>query len=252
MVSKNKLKYIKALAQKKHRIAAQAFLVEGEKLVLEAIAQNWEIVELFGTTNFLEQHSDLPLDADLITECSDRELGQMGQLSFNSKVAALVKMEGFHLDTAWDASFSLFLDGINDPGNLGTLIRTANWFGIQHIICGDQTVDCYNSKVIQASMGALFSTALTYVDNATFFSQTKAKEDYVIVGAELAGIELKNCAPISKGCLVMGSESHGLSKLAQEALTLSVTIPMGKRTQMESLNVGVAAGIICHQISPYL
>ena len=252
MISKNKLKYIKSLAQKKQRVLEEVFLVEGEKLVREAIAQNWEIVNLFASAKFLALYPDLPIQESKIIEATSEELEQMGQLSSNGMAAALVKMDGFQSSRSWKESLALFLDGINDPGNLGTLIRTANWFGIQHVFCGDHTVDCYNPKVVQASMGALFSTEVRYVQNESFVTEARTLEGYEIVGADLKGMDLRACSPLSKGCLVMGSESHGISSFVQESLTQKVTIKQGALGQMESLNVGVAAGIICHQLSPYL
>lgn len=248
MISRNKAKYLQSLSQKKQRVIHQEFLVEGEKLVLEALGNRWKVKEVYAVIDFIQQHEALLTHQNVIA-VTEKDLNQIGNLSNNSRAAALLEIPANALNDKWIEEFVLVLDQVNDPGNLGTIIRTANWFGISTIICSENTVDCYNPKVVQASMGALFSTQVIYQNLNEFFEQAQAIPDYRIAGAYLEGTELKSVQPITKGCLVMGSESHGISPEFEKVVSEKITIPRAKKGKIESLNVGIACGIMCHHLS---
>lgn len=238
MISKNQIKYIKDLSRKSVRIQERKFIVEGEKLVNELIQGEIEIDQLFAIQSWVEENPKVSA-----TEISEKELSRISQLKSPNKVLAVVPMFEDGINDDAENGLTLFLDRINDPGNLGTIIRMADWFNVQKVICTNGSVDVYNSKVIQSSMGSAFRVPVFYTDAISYLESYKTMfPENMIIGAEMDGAPLAGAELPSNGLLVMGSESHGIDEDIQDYLTQSVTIP--RMGFAESLNVAVATSII--------
>ena len=233
-LSKNKIKWIRSLRLKKNRKTENLFIVEGEKMVMEIISNSPEIVLNVVTTG---QHVNF--DGD-IYQTSDKEMSQISELQTPNKLLAVVQIPEFISESA---HFVLALDGIQDPGNMGTILRTADWFGIKEIVCSKSTVDIFNPKVVQSSMGSIFRISVKYVDLEQYLKET----DLPIYGALLEGDNIYEQALNKKGVLVMGNEGNGISKEIQTLINHPIHIP--KIGSSESLNVAIATGIILSEFS---
>lgn len=233
MISKNRIRFIKSLEQKKNRQEEQLFIIEGEKMVLEAI--QWipkQLVSVYYTSDFHFESTDFPFDFELISEA---DLKAISSLKTPNKALAICK---FIPSNSNVSSFSIALDGIQDPGNLGTILRMADWFGISHVYCSKDTVDCYNSKVLQATMGAIFRVSVSYLDLDDFFAKNKKP----VYGALLNGENLFTTQFDQEGILLLGNEGNGIRETNLKYIDHSVTIP--KFGHAESLNVATAGAII--------
>ena len=238
MITKNQIKYIKDLSRKAIRWKERKFAVEGEKLVSELLQSEVAIDEIYALAGWKEAHPNLPC-----TEISEKDLSRISQLKTPNKVLAVVYMFEDELNDDRSNGLTLFLDRINDPGNLGTIIRMADWFGVNKIVCSENSVDVYNPKVIQSSMGSVYRIPVFYVNPEEYFLNYKKQfPKNPIVGAAMEGEPLAEAKLPKEGLLVMGSESHGINQEVQAHLTQTVTIP--NLGQAESLNVAVATGII--------
>jgi RNA methyltransferase, TrmH family len=239
MITKNQIKYIQSLQLKKNRILHKAFTVEGAKNVLELLASSLSIELLFVTEHFYKENR-IVLDNQTcqFEIVSITDLERLGTFASNNAAFAVVKTyENIKLFSEND--LVLVLDDIRDPGNLGTIIRIADWYGIKKIICSENTVDFYNPKVIAATMGSFARINLYYTDLAVFFKENKAK---YIAGAIMNGTSIYESDLPKTGYLVIGNESNGISDEIMEVLTHKLTIP--KRGGAESLNAGVATAIL--------
>ncbi len=233
MLSNNQKKYVNSLKQKKFRNQHQTFVVEGVKMVEELIESDSEIELLFATSKWKSNYKNT-------IDVNDKELASISSLKTPNDVLAVVKRQTIK-PIEYNKTLSIALDNVQDPGNLGTIIRTADWFGIDTIICSNTCVDAYNSKVIQATMGSLFRVNIIYTDLASFFSDNNNLNVY---GALLEGENLYKNKPTTNGSiLLMGNESKGVSKEILPFITNKISIPrIGKA---ESLNVATATAIIC-------
>lgn len=232
-LSKNKIKLIRSLRQKKHRDQEGLFLVEGRKSVLEACSEYPELIEFICTSD--ENHS-----ADYPTYLADHTLLE--------SISGLKTATGF-LGVFKKPSFNdnlqgpvLALDGVQDPGNLGTIVRTADWFGIKKIICSKDTVDVYNEKTVQATMGSIFRTNVEYVDLVDYLNST----DKPVYGALMEGSNLFETKLYQHGVYVLGNEGNGIRPETIACITDPIHIPGNGGA--ESLNVGIAAGIIMAEL----
>lgn len=237
MLSKNTLSYLKSLREKEWRKHAWAFLVEWEKNILEFFASDFTFLEGYFTQSFLDRYEYLN-DAWKITVCSEWDIERISSLSSNSVWVAVFQMRKNTLpkEQLW---ITLILDGINDPGNLGTIIRTADWYGIRTIIASPHTVDAYNPKVIMATMGSLSRMNIVYLDLVEYLSQVTLP----VYGAYLEGENIHTIWEWPENMhLVIGSESHGISWDIEKHITTKITIPRFWRA--ESLNAWVATAII--------
>lgn len=243
MLSKAKIKYIKSLHGKKHREAENLFLVEGAKSVLEFIDGKITTDVVYGTELFWKQHEKFLLEAKIRFElATEQELKQAGTLSSNNAAIALMQIPKGTNEELSSNEWTIALDSINDPGNLGTIIRIADWYGIRRIIISDNSVDVYNPKVVNTSKGSLSRVMVEYGNLYKLLSTYKG----LIIGADMEGADIHNFKPAAKGILLMGSESHGISADLQKLVTQKITIPrVGKA---ESLNVAVASAIICDNL----
>lgn len=228
-LSKNKIKWIRSLRLKKNRDAEGLFVVEGTKMVQEILTYRNATVKCIITTEatFPESHETYLTDAATMKVLSG--------LNTPSSLLAIVEKPQFPLEPS---GWTLALDGIQDPGNMGTIIRTADWFGISEIVCSVNTVDCFNPKVVQSTMGSIFRVRVRY-ENLTEYFQKEARPVY---GALLEGKNMYDFQNPEEGVLLMGNEGKGISDALLETISHPIHIP-GKGGA-ESLNVSVATGIL--------
>ena len=233
MISRNQIKLIQSLSQKKYRQKHELFVVEGVKGVQEFLQSAFELHSLFTTESLL---FDSSLD---ITEINYETLKKISTLKTPNKVVAIFKIP--RPKTIKEEGLIVALDAVNDPGNLGTIIRLCDWFGIQELVCSQQTVDCYNTKVIQATMGSLTRVNINYVDLPDFLSQTQL----AVFGTYMDGDNVYKSALPKAGVLVMGNEANGISDAVSKTVTSRLAIPrFGNLKSTESLNVATATAIL--------
>ena len=234
MLTKNQIKFIRSLSLKKNRQKHGFFIVEGEKLVNEVLSSDWEVEGIYATKEWLGENA---------TIISYNDLSRISSLKTPNKVVAVVKIKKGSLDIT--SNTVLALDGVKDPGNLGTIIRLADWFGVEDIICSDDCVDYLNPKVVQSSMGSFTRVNLHYTSLMNAF---KKYSDYKLFMTVLNGTPLSEMTNADKKIVVMGSESKGISNKILELTSDKITIPKSKSSKAESLNVSVAAAIILSAI----
>ena len=232
-VSKNQQKLINSLKNKKHRYKNGLFVAEGIKVIKEFLDSSYRLHSLYSIADiFTLKHQPVNIiSEEALKSISFLSTPQIAVAVFHIKKYKPLKIK----------SLTLALDGVRDPGNLGTIIRMCDWFGIKKIICSRDTVDCYNPKVVQASMGSLTRVKVYYENLAETLSQT----DLPIYVADMNGESIYSSSIEQKSILVMGSESHGISAEVQDLMYKSLSIPQfGKNQETESLNVAMATSII--------
>jgi len=233
-------KFVKALHLKKNRTKLGFFIAEGEKIVEELLNSDYEVLGLFATANWKGDFDGS------ITQVSEQELSAISTLKTPNCVLAVAKQKHQQLGNNFSMPI-IALDTIQDPGNLGTIIRTADWFGIQNIVCSESCVDIYNPKVVQATMGSIFRLNVLVTSLADFF---KENNQFCVYGALLEG---ENCFATrfqqSHTVLLMGNEGAGISSKLFPFISKKITIP--KLGHAESLNVGIATGILCAEMTKY-
>lgn len=240
MISKARLQFIRSLHQKKHRLETALFFVEGEKNVLELLNSAYEIEALYCTESFLHKNKVLKDREFQITLATPEELVKAGTFEVNQAALALAKIPKA-LPALDFNSRILALNGIRDPGNLGTIVRTADWFGISQIVCSTDCVEFWNPKVLNATMGSFARICPYEIDLESFMQENKHKAPILLADMEGQNPYLPNSFS-SNGILVMGSEAHGHQPWLKAMAFKSLSIPrFGKA---ESLNVGIAAGIL--------
>ena len=242
MLSKNKIKYIHSLEQKKYRKEEKAFLAEGNKLVSDLYG-HFHCQLVAGTPQWMEEHPHF--EADEMIEVSKDELSRASLLKNPKDVLAVYSLPEYEcpLDAPRTA-LCLALDDVQDPGNLGTIIRIADWFGIEHIFCSNGTVDAFNPKTVQATMGALARIKLHYCDLGKLIDSL---DDTPIYGTFLDGTDMYQESLSATGLIVMGNEGNGISQDIASRINRKILIPnypKGCETS-ESLNVAVATAIVC-------
>ncbi|MEE4248552.1 MAG: RNA methyltransferase [Kangiellaceae bacterium] len=233
MVTKHQLKLIKSLAQKKYRQELGLFIVEGVKGIHEFLNSEFKLEALYTT----EPIFDCP--KHLLHEISELELNKMSMLKTPNKALATFKIP--KTKAINEEALIIALDDVRDPGNLGTIIRLCDWFGVEDLVCNKSTVDCYNPKVIQASMGSLARVNITYLNLLEFCSQYK----YEVIGTFMKGHNLYDSQIPQKEVIVFGNEANGISKSIKNLVSVKLAIPrFGENKETESLNVATAAAII--------
>ena len=232
MITKNQIKFIKSLSLKKNRIKEQLFIAEGEKVVSELLRSDFEIKNIYATKEW-------KVSNDNITQISNAELQRISNLKSPNKVLAVVQFKN-HKIIKHDG-ITLVLDDINDPGNLGTIIRMCDWFGVKQIICSKNTVDIFNPKVVQSAMGSAFRVQVNYTDLENYLSDIKTP----IYGAFMDGKNLKEVKLPKSAHLVLGNEANGISAEINKLITDKVAIK-NIGNSAESLNVAVATSILLH------
>jgi TrmH family RNA methyltransferase len=237
VISKNQIKFIKSLSLKKNRVKAQLFVAEGEKIVNELLNSKFEIEHIYATKQFSGINSS---EKSALTVVSNEELSRISNLTSPNNVLAIVKIS--QKESEKSGGIKLVLDDVNDPGNLGTIIRMCDWFGVTQLICSNSTVDCYNPKVVQSAMGSLFRIDIKYLDLATYLDNI----DTPIYGAYMNGVDVKGQEFPKQAHLIMGNEANGISESISKYITNKVSIKnIGGNT--ESLNVAVATSILLHE-----
>jgi len=241
MITKNQKKLIRSLKQKKYRRQYKLFVVEGIKVINELLNSNFELETLF-TLESAKDEFNLKNSSEIQT-ISANDLDQISFLSTSQKALALFKIPQVQ-SSLKNSGLMLALDNIQDPGNLGTIIRLADWFGIHTIICSSSTVDCFNPKVVQATMGSLTRVRLVYCDLTTALKNTSLP----IYGAFLKGKSIYDLKLPSEGVIVMGNEANGISREIEKIVHHKITIPQfGEVKSTESLNVSTATAIVINE-----
>ncbi|MDB5138647.1 MAG: rRNA ((2479)-2-O)-methyltransferase [Mucilaginibacter sp.] len=219
-------------------------MVEGYKSVIEFINSPYQIEAIYYTASFDPKMLNLSRKINLC-EISVTDIQKISSLKTPRDVTALVKIPVWSVlnNQQLKKKFTLVLDGIQDPGNMGTIIRTADWFGIEHIICAEDTVDVYNPKVVQASMGSLSRINVYYTNLETFLPQIELP----VFGAMLNGGNIYHTDFGNEGLIVMGNEGNGMRPEIERLITKAVTIP--RTGKAESLNVAIATALLCAEIN---
>ena len=248
MLSKNQVKYIQSLHQKKYRQQHGAFLVEGTKSVQEVLQSDFLIELVVATAVFYKENSRLTDHQRTPVEiASVADLERVGTLDSNNAALAVVRTKENRPLVAEPGEIALILDDIRDPGNLGTILRLADWYGVRTILCSETTADVYNPKVISASKGSFTRVRWWYGDIRQFLSQLRSvgavgQSASLVYGAFLDGADVHTLPFERGGYLVMGNESNGISPAVEQYVTQRVTIP--RYGSAESLNVGIATAVL--------
>ena len=247
MISKNKSKFIVSLQKKKIREKERLFVIEGDKLVREFLEAGITINTILANNEFIDSLSSKMKSYIIeIIDVSFEELKNISTLKSPYNAIAVVPFfKNSFEGSALPDELCVALDCIQDPGNFGTIIRAAAWFGIKNIVCSKDCVDMYNPKVIQASMGAIMHVNITYYDLKAFITQANRKE-IPVFGTLLTGESVYNKSLDKKGIILLGNESKGISQELIPFITEKISIPGANRKipGIESLNVGMAASII--------
>lgn len=246
-LSKNEIKYVKSLHLKKFRQKYNNFIVEGDKIVRELLASSdFQIEGLYAEEKWLATHAaKLPLSSTQMYAVSPNELTRISTLKTPNQVLVIVRQPTFRFSPdKINSSLSLYLDEIRDPGNFGTIIRIADWFGFPYVFCSPTSAAWTNPKVIQASMGSFLRVQIHTVALSEF---STIAPSLPILGMVLGGQPLPEVPKPDVGLVVIGNESRGISASNLPYLTQQVTIPRHPEGGAESLNAAVATGIICAQ-----
>ena len=237
MISKNQMKLIKQLEQKKFRKREGLFVAEGPKVVGDLMKRT-QPVAVYATDDY---STNLPVEVQRI---SNDELRRISFLQHPQEVLALFPLPSGNSVHIAASKLYLALDGVQDPGNLGTIIRLADWFGIEDIICSEDTADAWNPKVVQATMGSIARVNMSYTDLPTLLDQLS--EDIPVYGTLLDGNDLYQQPLTQNGLIVMGNEGKGLTEKVRRRVTRRLLIPSYRNDDTaESLNVAIATAIVC-------
>ena len=243
MLSKSQAKYIQSLGHKKVRDEEGVFIAEGPKIVSEILASaRANIIQIYALQEWIAAYKNDCRDIDII-EIDENDLTKISQLTTPNKVLAVVKKQETKEFFSLKGTVSLVLDTIQDPGNLGTIIRTADWFGIEQIICSRDCADMYNPKVVQSTMGSIVRVKVLYTDLAPWLGEQK---DIFIYAAALEGQNVTAMKKITEGLIIIGNESKGIHPEILKMANVKITIP--QKGKAESLNAAVATGIILSHI----
>lgn len=246
MISKNHVKHIQQLHSKKYREEHALFIIEGIKIVTEFLnSDRYKISEILALPEFIGVNKNLIIEKNILyTEINEEELKKISTQQSPNQVLAIVQspiQSVTHFDSKKE--LSLFLDDIRDPGNLGTIIRIADWFGIKHVFCSLHCTELYNPKTLQATMGAILRIQVTYT---TFDDLYAVNIHAPIYGAILTGENIYT-KKLTKGIIVIGNEANGISDAVLKHLTSPITIPSATINGSESLNAANACAIICSE-----
>ncbi|MBS2100134.1 TrmH family RNA methyltransferase [Carboxylicivirga linearis] len=244
MLSKNKQKLITSLARKKHRDQEQLFVAEGHKLVDDLLTTSLKCKILIATDEWLNSNKNYLNNTEIIN-ASLNEIKKVSSLKSTPPVMAVFEQPATNFDyEQLSTKLSLFLDDIQDPGNLGTIVRMADWFGIEDVFCTKGCADIYNSKTVQSTMGAIARVKVHYIEAANFFDSIDNVEIY---GTFLEGDNLYQTDLKANGIIVMGNEGNGISKEVEKYVSTKINIPNypPESATSESLNVAVATAITC-------
>ncbi|WP_411030318.1 TrmH family RNA methyltransferase [Spongiimicrobium sp. 3-5] len=237
MVVKNQIKFIKNLYQKKYRIQHGMFVAEGMKAVSELLNSHFRAHKIYCTDT--ESFKKFDVEVQQITE---NDLKKISGLQSPNKVLAIFKIPTPKIVDHND--WILALDDVRDPGNLGTIIRLCDWFGVHNLVCSLNTVDCYNPKVLQATMGSIARVNIVYNDLTVFLNSAQC----LVYGAFMGGANVYDEELPERGILVMGNEANGISEKVTQLITKQIAIPQFGEPTTESLNVATATSILLNEI----
>jgi len=249
MISRSQVSLIKALKMHKYRCRREQFLAETPKVVADLIKGGFRPYRVFATADYIAEEYT-PLEPSLLVEITADELKKVSTLQAPNQVLAIfqVPQQAFNPDML-TAKLSLMLDEIRDPGNLGTIIRTADWFGIEWIICSENSVDQYNPKVVQATMGSLARVKVVYADLSNILTELGGRLE--VYGSFAGGESIFGAALSPEGILLVGNESKGISSSLMPFVTKKIWIPgnqiAGNAGRPDSLNASVATAILCSE-----
>jgi len=254
MLSKSRISLIRSLRHKKFRISHGLFVAEGEKTVKDLISTSpdkntFRIDSIYATSGWSDKNKNVRIAGVDITEVTDDELKRISSLTTPNKVLAVVRIPHFEYDMSLIKNdLTLVLDDIQDPGNLGTIIRIAHWYGIKQIFCSENSTDVFNPKTIQSAMGSLWSVKLFYTELAAFLKYYYESTDLPVIGTFLKGQSIYNRQPELKGLIVLGNEARGISEKLEPYIRTRVTIPAyNENSRPDSINVAMSAAIICSE-----
>lgn len=253
MISKNQIKYVHQLEQKKFRKQEGLFIAEGHKVVGDLLRAGYTPKQLFATEKWFNENQLLILKSKfLISSVSDEELRRLSLQQHPQQVLALFPLPSHSQISSLNSQFlilnslSLALDGVQDPGNLGTIIRIADWFGISAIICSEDTVDAWNPKVVQATMGSIARVNIIYTNLTEFLDTLPA--NYPVYGTLLDGENIYTQSLTKHGLIVMGNEGNGISEAVRQRVNRRLLIPdFHDGDTADSLNVAIATAITCSE-----
>lgn len=243
MITNAQLKHLQSLKLKKYRQNYAEFIIEGDKLITEALLEDVQLKLICATKQWISLHQHAIASTTQVEEVTEKQLEKISNLSTAPEVIAIAPAAKYVFDPAvFRNQWILALDEINDPGNLGTIIRSADWFGIQLILCSTHCVELYNPKTVQASMGSIFRVKLMYGDLQSMLMKSNLKK----YAATLSGKKINQVQFEDAGILVIGSESHGIRNEILQLCDIEITIP--KKGKAESLNAAVATSVILSKI----
>ena len=240
MINNSELKYIQSFAHKKHWAEESVFIVEGPKMLEELLASDWVIRKIMALPDWIQSQGHLPAE---VVEVDDIMLGRLSLLQTPNKVIALVEKKKETALADFKNTATLLLDGIQDPGNLGTIIRTADWFGIKQMVVSVDTAGWYNPKVLQSTMGSCFRVNIHYMElDQLLASNQKSSKPLPVYGALLSGKSIHSLQLEAANFILIGNESKGIRENLMPFISDPISIP--RIGEAESLNAAVAAGII--------
>lgn len=246
MLSKNQIKKIRALQRKKERKNTGLYVVEGKKIVGELLQSDAKWFELYAIETWFDEYPEY-MGHKSCFKMSAKDLAQVSSLKTPNEVLLVMQQTHCQDFSSLKSEYSvlLALDGVKDPGNMGTIIRMADWFGIKHILCTDDTVDQYNPKTVQSAMGSINRVEVHYGDLATML---KEFNEHTIYACDLSGDSLYKTDFSPKSIILMGSESHGISDEILSLTTKKITIPSFSNSTIDSLNVATATAIVLSEL----
>lgn len=253
MLSNNRISFIRSLQQKKFREEHRLFVAEGDKLVREMLNSGFTVQQVCGVESWIVDNHANAMKAESSEVVKVMDMERMSSMTTAPEVLAVVEIPEYDITAAGvNQGLVLMLDGIRDPGNMGTLIRTADWFGISDIVASEDSVEFWNPKVIQATMGSitrvrLHSSDLKTAVNLLRENAAKSKSTFSVYGAAMDGTDVYQTEWSKSGALIIGNESIGIRSEISQMLDVSVAIPRAENSGAESLNAGIAAGILINE-----
>jgi RNA methyltransferase, TrmH family len=244
MLSNNRISFVKSLQQKKYRTEEGLFVAEGDKLVREYLQSSFEVESVYASTDWLQRNGTLIRQPTQSAGVTERDLNRMSSLVTAPEVLAVVKVPQYTIETTeLQNGLVLVLDGIRDPGNLGTIIRTADWFGVQYIIASDDTAEHWNPKVVQASMGSLTRVQIVNRDIGEFFTTMNSKS---VFGTFMEGENVYTAELPKSAFIVIGNEAGGIRGTTEKFITRKISVPTFSvaSKKAESLNAAIATALV--------
>ncbi len=252
MLSRNKISDIKKLVQKKFREETHLFIVEGTKSVMDLLHSQIAVKEVFATEQWIETHSENIPKSISVVPVTENDLDRITCLKTAQEVLAVAQMPDYSIRQIDFQKPILALDGIRDPGNLGTIIRTADWFGIKQIVCSNDCVDFMNPKVIQATMGSFSRMSIFYTDLSQFLNQKNIQG--TVYGTFMQGTDISQVNFQNNDVIVMGNEANGISDEVSHCIQQKIHIPAFSLSspKAESLNASIATAIVLYQFCNHI